>query len=166
MFWIFNYLLCWNKCRQRFAIVLSDESSGCAGSESTSTPRLKYSSFLRWKRTSTLLAANDTSLTVKRVGFGRVWIRYKERLTMGKFVLGQHTGWEVKISGSSSGWGNAAWLLTRSRTLGIIKTKLCGEAVTKERRGSIKWALNKFAGVMSRSPALILGCVASTKGPI
>jgi len=40
-------------------------------------PRLKYSSFRRWNKESTLVAANAMSLTVNLAGFGRRWIRFR-----------------------------------------------------------------------------------------
>jgi len=76
LFWI--YLRCWRMCRQRFDMEsLLPEVSFPGDTESTSSACLKNSSFLRWKRASTLLTAKDKSFNVNRHGFGSRRMRYE-----------------------------------------------------------------------------------------
>ena len=160
-------LLWSSKCLIRPAIASSGRSSAAGSRGSTSNARLKYSSFRRWKRESTLVVANVISLIVNLAGLGRrcnlLRTVYQYRNI---FTWGGRTGCTGNVFGESSGWGKAAWLLTRSRTLGTSRTILPGEVSKKFFSRVAKFACNKFDGDTSRSPILIFGWEESTKGPI
>ena len=163
----FQYLRWSSKWRHKFAMASLGKSSVVAGRDSTSTPLLKYSSFRKWNNESTLVAAKVISLMLNRAGLGSKWIRYNTtfRNWMVKRIKRVHTGWESNNPASNSGWGNATWLLVRSRTLGTRRTMLLRDAVRKAHRGSMNCALKRVVKGMSISPNLILGWAASTKGP-